>query len=429
MIRDKAATLRGINGFVGKVQKVFEDICRKKKLRKDEIILDRTESILERAIELGKKGRLKIAPEHISISATANCNLKCVMCPGHAEMSGPKLSINEAEMLFCSLADKSINFGRPKTLDMTNGEPTLNRNLVTIYRKFKELFPSAKISMISNATIPVRGRIREVFELTDNIGLSMDGATAETYERIRKGSVYRNVVRNVKDIAKLKKPGVNCDSLQLMFVAMDQNIHELAEMVRLTHSVGIPDLFVQASEVRLKSPFNSEGQNIMLSLPDSELAPIVIEAKSEAERLGVRLILTPPFEKALLSTQPRAKRSVTNVPTQTSASPASVIRTCAYPWFFSPRIIQDNENGIHAGTVCCHMPHQGHRVSLKKRPEMQEKSIIDMYNSEFYWNIRADLLDGTLAQDACEGCQYSNDYQWTAVQLSQLEVAVNAAGH
>jgi MoaA/NifB/PqqE/SkfB family radical SAM enzyme len=392
----------------------------------DEKVFARAESILSRAIELGKRGQFKVAPEFIAVAATEKCNLQCIMCPGHAGKSGAQLSVDEAEMLFCSLADKEdINYGRPKYLDMTAGEPTLNSNLGPIYRRFKELFPDAKISMISNATLPLRGRIREAFELTDRIGLSVDGATAETFERIRRGSVYKNVVRNIRDIAAMKKQGVNCETLQLLFVAMDQNIHELPEMVRLAHSLGVPGLFAQVSEVRTETPFNVEGQNITLSLSDKELAPFVIEAKSEAERLGINLSLTLRFEEALTSIQPTEQKSAAEKNTQPSASLEVAIKTCSVPWLSAPRICQ-NKDGIYPTTVCCHMPHADRSGDLGKRTELKNRSIIEMFNSEFYWNIRSGLLDGTLAKDACEDCQYFQMTQWNATQLRELEAAVNA---
>ncbi len=234
-----------LEDLIRKTQHTIEAVCNVV-CDVDEKVFARAESILSRAIELGKRGRFKIAPEFLAVAATEKCNLQCIMCPGHAGKSGAQLSVDEAEMLFCSLVDKEdINYGRPKYLDMTSGEPTLNPNLGPIYRRFKELFPDAKISMISNATLPLRGRILEAFELADRIGLSMDGATAETFERIRRGSVYKNVVRNIRDIADMKKQGVNCEILQIMFVAMDQNIHELPEMVRLAHSLGVPSLFAR----------------------------------------------------------------------------------------------------------------------------------------------------------------------------------------
>lgn len=391
----------------------------------DEAVLARAESILLRAIALGKEGRFKVVPEFISVSATANCNLKCVMCPGHTSMSGPILSVDEAEMLFSSLVDKDSNFGHPKLLDMTAGEPTLNPNLGPIYSRFKELFPDAKISMISNATIPIRGRIREAFEHADRIGLSMDGATAETYERIRKGSIYKNVVRNVRDIAEMKKLDVNCENLQLMFVAMDQNIHELPEMVRLAHSLGVPGLFAQESEVREKTPFNDEEQNVSLSLSKAKLAPFVIEAKAEAERLGISLSLTSRFQEALEPSQPTHLQPAVEQNTESPASLAVAIKTCKVPWMHSPRISQSID-GTYPTNVCCHMPNEFRSNSIKKRKEFVGKSINEIFNSEFYWNIRSGLLDGTLANDACEGCQYHQMTQWTVPELRALESAIEA---
>ena len=388
----------------------------------DEAVLARAESILLRAIALGKEGRFKIVPEFISVSSTENCNLKCVMCPGHAGMTGPKLTVDEAEMLFGSLADKNVNYGRPKTLDMTSGEPTLNPNLGPIHGRFKELFPNAKISIISNATIPIKGRIREAFWHADIIGLSMDGATADAYERIRKGSIFENVVRNVRDIAELKKGGANWYKLELLFVAMDQNIYELPGMVRLAHSLGVPGLFAQASEVRT-TPFNDEGQNVSLSLSKEDLAPLVSETITEAKRLGIHLTLTSRLQQAVEPSQSTHPKLITEQSAHPPAGLEVAIKTCSVPWMNSPRISQ-NQDGIYPTTVCCHMPQVDRSGNLAKREEFRGKSINEIYNSEFYWNIRAGLLDGTLAKDACEGCQYHQLTQWTAPQLRELESAI-----
>ena len=406
---------------IGHASSIYQRIKRKR----DEAVLGRAESILLRAIALGKIGKFRIVPEFISVSATDNCNLKCVMCPGHAGMSGPKLSVNDAEFLFSSLIDKDASFGHPKVLDMTAGEPTLNPNLGPIYARFKELFPDAKISMISNATVPIRGRIREAFMHADRIGLSMDGATVETYERIRKGSIYKNVVRNVKDIGEMKKLGINCESLHLMFVAMDQNIHELPEMVRLAHSLGIPALFGQVAELRSESPFNSEGQNVSLSLSKSEVAPFVREAKAEAERLGISLELTSELQEAIEPIQSTHNMTDAEHNSQRLNSFEVAIRTCHVPWVNAPRIAQNND-GIYPTTVCCHMPNDLGKGNLSVHSEFKGKSINAIFNSEFYWNIRSGLLDGTLAKDACEGCQYYQMTQWSGAQLRELERATEA---
>ena len=100
---------------------------------------------------------------------------------------------------------------------MTAGEPTLNPELHLIFRTFKQRFPEASISIISNATLPVKGRVKEIFELADNVAISIDGATAETYERIRRGSQFDNVIRNTRAIATLRGGNVG-----VIFVAIDK---------------------------------------------------------------------------------------------------------------------------------------------------------------------------------------------------------------
>ncbi|TCG09373.1 hypothetical protein BZM27_06120 [Paraburkholderia steynii] len=389
----------------------------------DESVLARSESIISRAISAGRSGKLTVVPEMISVAATENCNLKCVMCPGHAGMSGPKLSVNEAEMLFASLAVEGPHFGSPKILDMTSGEPTLNPDLGPIYGRFKELFPDSKISMISNGTIPVRGRTREAFEHADRIGLSMDGATQETYERIRQGSIWKNVIRNVMDVAEIKKLGENCETLQIMMVVMDQNIHELPEMIRLAHSLGIPQVFAQVSEIRT-TPFNIAGQNVSLTLSKEKLAPIVHEAKQEAQRLGLDLTLTAHLENSLVPDEP--KQPATAQMTHDERALSVAIRTCNVPWMHAPRISQ-NHDGIYPTTVCCHMPNVHGAGNLARREEFRGKSINEIFNSPYYWEIRAGLMDGSLANDACKGCQYHQMTQWTATQLRELEEAVDAS--
>ena len=401
------------------------DVKREEVQEGDASVLARAEEIITRAIEHGRRGSLTVVPEMISVAATENCNLKCVMCPGHAGMDGPKLSTDEANMLFDSLVVEGAHFGSPKILDMTSGEPTLNPDLGIIYARFKELFPGSKISMISNGTIPVRGRIREAFEHADRIGLSMDGATQETYERIRKGSAWKNVIRNVKEVAEIKKIGVNCETLQIMMVVMDQNVHELPEMIRLAHSLGVPQVFAQASEVRT-TPFNIEGQNVSLSLSKAKLAPIICEAKDEAERLGIQLTLTAHLEDAL-SQHVSSDHDIAAKKEVRESIPLSVaIKTCNVPWMHAPRISQ-NKDGIYPTTVCCHMPNTKAAGNLFARKELWGKSINEIYNSKFYWDIRGALMDGSLADDACKGCQFYRSTQWTATQLRELEAAVEAA--
>lgn len=406
---------------------------RNKNIESDVSIFSRAESILEEAIHLGNQGKLFIIPKIISVSATDNCNLKCIMCPGHKENYGTKLSIDEADMLFKSLIKGQPSFGSPRFLEVTAGEPTLNRAIGPICAKFKNMYPGAQTSMITNATIPPRGDIREAFVHCDRIGISIDGATQETYERIRQGAVFKNVMRNVKDIVEIKKANGGISGLEIMFVAMDQNIHELPEMVKLTHLFGIPTLFAQVSEVRWKPVFNFDNQNITLDLNNEKLSEIIHETKVEAKNLGINLILTPELENAdKIKIFPDAveknkqrisfeseieNNNINQLPDDALFKEA--IKTCKVPWFFSPHINIDDK-GFYIHTVCCHMPKWRSYLDFDIVEQFRRKSITEIFNSGFYWKIRQDLLNGSLAK-ACSGCQYYKATQWTANKLKKLE--------
>lgn len=389
----------------------------------DDAILARAEEILRSAIALGREGRLAIVPEFISISATDNCNLRCIMCPGHSGMKGPRLSVEQANSLFAGLETNRAHFGETKFLDMTAGEPLLNTQLNEIFRNFKAAVPTGKISIISNATLPVKGRVKETFGLCDRIGLSMDGATKETYERIRKGSVFDNVVRNVRDIAELKQNGANCELLTIMFVAMDQNAHELPELIRLAKDVGVPAVFAQEVEIRT-TPFLAEGDNMDFEMPPSELRRYMDEAQTEADRLGIKFSPTNGLvERSMEKPEVEKDSKATVIASLVNTSSFEErVKFCHVPWFNSNRF-NHNADGVRPSTVCCHMPAEG-RHDIFNQKDLRGMSINSIFNSNYYWQVREELLDGTLARGACRGCQYYESTQWRPDQLRALEAAV-----
>lgn len=394
----------------------------------DIAVMARAEATLRTAIELGRAARFTVVPEFLSISATDNCNLRCVMCPGHSGMAGPKLTLEQADNLFAALGSNHADFGSPKFLDMTAGEPMLNTQLHLIFKLFKTTVLNGKISTISNATLPIKGRVKEAFALCDRIGLSIDGATKETYERIRKGSKFENVVRNIRDVAALKASQGGCDALAIMFVAMDQNAHELPALVRLAAELGIPEVFAQAVEHR-STPF-LDGENIDFNMPPGELRSYLDEAGAEAKRLGV--IFNPTNGLVSLSTEMAAPSA--SPPASSSALPdrkrefEASVRLCQVPWVNSPRFNLEKDD-VRLATVCCHMPETEKGGSLRHHRELRGASVNTVFNSAPYWDVRSGLLDGSLAKGACKGCQYYESTQWTANQLRELEAAVARAAN
>jgi MoaA/NifB/PqqE/SkfB family radical SAM enzyme len=69
------------------------------------------------------------------------------------------------------------------------------------------------------------------------ICVSIDGATKEEYERIRRGSSFEKVCENLAGVAKLRAN--ETPMIMINFVMMSENLHQLEHIVRLAAQLGV----------------------------------------------------------------------------------------------------------------------------------------------------------------------------------------------
>jgi radical SAM protein with 4Fe4S-binding SPASM domain len=212
--------------------------------------------------------------------------------------------------------------------------------------------------------------------------ISVDGATAATYESIRDGSRFAKVERNVRGlVALMRERGAARPRLSLVFVAMRRNLYELPDVVRLAADWGVPALRVQnlshsfsdtdpAGAYREIREF-AEAEALWQS-PSAADTTVFDEARAVAAALGVDLRL-PDLEAA---------------PARPANGPG-----CDWPWR-SAYVRQD-------GRVqpCC-MLMGGDRAILG---DLASTSFPAMWRGESYEAFRAAL--GTESPpDVCRGC-------------------------
>src|SRR5262249_41887198 len=104
-----------------------------------------------------------------------------------------------------------------------------------------------RVTTNSNLTLlnPTRAE-RCVTSGLDTIHVSIDGASAEVYERIRVRAKLDRVLRNVELVQDAKQRlGSDRPRLRMVTVLMRQNLHELPELVRLARRYAMESLFVQ----------------------------------------------------------------------------------------------------------------------------------------------------------------------------------------
>lgn len=182
-----------------------------------------------------------------------DCNLHCIMCEEHSPYSDfiPNLyketGVKRRRMEFSTVQDifdQAERLGVSEIIPSTMGEPLL-------YKQFDQLFELAaekeiKINLTTNGTFPKKSVLdwaKLIVPNTSDIKISWNGATEETSKKIMLGVDFHKVLNNIKEFISyrdsyLKETGYFCRvTLQLTF--MQNNMHELADIVKLAAELGV----------------------------------------------------------------------------------------------------------------------------------------------------------------------------------------------
>jgi len=75
----------------------------------------------------------------------------------------------------------------------------------------------------------------------------MDGATRDVYEKIRVGSRFETVCQNIANIARLRHGST--PQTMINFVMMPVNFHQVEEIIRLAHQLGVDQVNLKQCDV------------------------------------------------------------------------------------------------------------------------------------------------------------------------------------
>ncbi|MFL5385024.1 MAG: radical SAM/SPASM domain-containing protein [Longimicrobiaceae bacterium] len=285
--------------------------------------------------------RVAHTPTHLQVEVATLCNLACVMCPRTIALARARDRRERAAWrrrlslsVFVRIVDQ---FPALRTLTLHGiGEPLLNPDL-------PEMVAHAggrgiAVRFTSNGTLltpEVRERLIDagLAELT----VSMDGATAETYERIRPGARFAEVRANVAGLVALRnRLGRVRPRVSLAMVVFRENVGEAPPMVELAAELGVDELRFSP----LEPPTRAEAA-MMCSAAEWRAA--MAAARAAAERRGVRLFVRgPSAPPPLVQLRPQA------------APPPKRTDRCLAPWRTAV-VTLDGEV-----MPCCNIHHPDH---------------------------------------------------------------------
>ncbi len=182
-----------------------------------------------------RKVDLNYLPVSLDIEPVSRCNFHCTMCqvsdwPKFTR--GKDLSVED----FKAIIDEQYGLLEIKLQGL--GEPTLGRD------KFFEMIAYARkrniwVRTTTNASLlHLHDNYKKLIDAGINeVQISFDGATKETFESIRRGSKFEKIVENCKLINQYCNER-NLLRTRMWVLVQKHNAHEFSDFVRLAAEMG-----------------------------------------------------------------------------------------------------------------------------------------------------------------------------------------------
>jgi MoaA/NifB/PqqE/SkfB family radical SAM enzyme len=201
---------------------------------------------------------------NIRLAIDDSCNLRCPSCRKEMIFHKEGLAYNLGIRLADKINDWLHNYEHPVQVHIgSDGDPFASH----VYRHFMEQTPerdNIKYSILTNGLMfrEFHGKVPHVIKNLTQLGVSIDGASKETYEKLRLGGKWNKINENLECISRLKEQ-YNFRFI-LHFVVQKDNYHEMEDIILLGKKYKADRVWLNKMEDWNVSP-NFEEQNIFSS--------------------------------------------------------------------------------------------------------------------------------------------------------------------
>ena len=303
-----------------------------------------------------------VSPRSIQIECTTRCNLKCTMCEISywTEKGGDLEVVNLQSMI--------EHLPKLKRVDLTGiGEALMNRGFFNSLKILKSR--GLYVTLNDNFTLMTEDAARRIVELgIDQIFLSLDGATKETYEQIRVGANFDKVVSNARRLIQIKREmRKKRPEVKINTVVCSTNYRELPDIVELAHNLGI-GMVQFVNVITFEDTANLDTADV-----HHEIRARFHEAIGRARQLGL-LVKIELFDKL-------------------------PVERCDFPW---KRNFVTYDGHLHP---CCYTTQTGDRKAHNRRSfgNLLQHSFDVLWKTEEYSIFRQKMQQGILPHQ-CQHC-------------------------
>src|ERR1051325_1731045 len=197
-----------------------------------------------------RRSGLRGLPVEYIVETTAKCNLYCPMCPRETHKQ-PKADMSGEH--FARLVEQAGLTAEHMML-IGLGEPFMDAQ---IFHRI-ELCAKHTISTLisTNGTfLDEKAAARLLDTPLEQITLSFDGATKESFEFYRKGAKFEKVRDNFVRFARMKKERKSRLQVVVQMVRMERNAGEVDDFIRFWRRLpGVDQVRIKADETNLMRP-------------------------------------------------------------------------------------------------------------------------------------------------------------------------------
>ena len=319
-------------------------------------------------------------PVCLYLEVTNRCNLLCTTCPRtYVELEPPAdLSWD----LFRSIVDQVPDLSRAVLHGV--GEPMLVKALPRMVRYLKDR--GVYVLFNTNGTVLNDRNGRALIDAgLDELRVSLDAATRESYLAVRGVDYFERILRNVARFRALQeREGCALPRVSAWLTGLKETLPELPDFVRVAAGIGIREVYLQRLVYFERDAIGlARPDQALFERMDAEETRYLAAAEDVATRLGVTF-----------SASGAASELGQSLGKTTSRNPWSL---CGRPW----TLMYFTANG--RALPCCIAPFAQHGYDNYTLGDATQETLRAIWNGPRYQAFRQ-ALQSDQPPTACANC-------------------------
>lgn len=313
-------------------------------------------------------------PIHFQLEPSTYCNLNCVACTRSKFLNDSRhLNVGDFKTIIEQI--------RPAKITLSgSGEPFMHPQLFDMIQMAKAL--GSSINSTTNCTLFTPELCEQIVKSgLDLLKISIDAATAETYQLSRREDRFSQVTEGIRTLVAAKKRlGSPTPFLRFNYVIFRENYREIAETIQLASELEVDAIYFQPLGL---TGIEERSEALVGDLSYESLKHEILRALEMGQRYpGVKTNL-----RILLKLLPLYWKKYQLSPFQNER------RICILPWFSTYLTVDGN---VHP---CCTCSEPNTIMG-----NIFETPFSEIWNGHKYQNFRRAIRAGKRPFAVCQNC-------------------------